>query len=135
VPTPVQYRECSKCQRRRADRFFVGTRGRVCASCRKKGRKRTSREAHVQRTYEVTPNEYKKILKTQGGKCVCGRPPRDVDHDHAIEKLEGIRASVRGVLCRSCNIALSKVRDDPERLRALARYLENPPAYHVIVGS
>jgi hypothetical protein len=31
---------------------------------------------------------------------------------------------VRGVLCGPCNLALGHVKDDPERLRRMAEYLE-----------
>jgi len=40
----------------------------------------------------------------------------NIDHDH-------ITGKVRGLLCRSCNIALGAVRDNPDRLRALIDYL------------
>lgn len=33
----------------------------------------------------------------------------------------------RGILCRDCNLAAGRVRDDPARCRALADYLENFP--------
>jgi hypothetical protein len=52
---------------------------------------------------------------------VCDEPARHVDHDHATGR-------VRGVLCLGCNTALGLVRESPERLRALARYLEAPEA-------
>lgn len=40
-----------------------------------------------------------------------------VDHDHETMK-------IRGVLCHWCNVALGMTKDDPDRLRALADYLE-----------
>ena len=50
-----------------------------------------------------------------------GRAGRDrhlhVDHDHETGK-------IRGLLCHACNIVLGLVKDDPDRLRLLANYLE-----------
>lgn len=78
------------------------------------------------------------MLEEQGGVCAgCGgrRKVFDVDHDHAVEKVAGPRASVRGLLCRSDNKVLAYVRDSPERLRALADYLEHPPAHAVLTDA
>lgn len=39
-----------------------------------------------------------------------------VDHDH-------LTGQVRGLLCQPCNLALGHLKDDPERILALADYL------------
>jgi len=41
-----------------------------------------------------------------------------IDHCHASNK-------VRDILCHNCNVVLGLVRDDSDRLRALAAYLES----------
>lgn len=41
-----------------------------------------------------------------------------VDHCHETGK-------VRGLLCRTCNMGLGQLKDDPARLRRLADYVEN----------
>jgi recombination endonuclease VII len=44
----------------------------------------------------------------------------DIDHDHATNRL-------RGLLCRSCNLALGKlVGDDPDRLQRAIRWITEP---------
>lgn len=64
------------------------------------------------------------IARLQAGPCdICGaakpggRGSFSVDHDH-------LTGEVRGSLCHSCNTALGHFRDDPQLLRAAARYVE-----------
>lgn len=52
---------------------------------------------------------------------VAGRPSRLViDHDH--EKAGP--ASIRGVLCHYCNMAIGLAEDNPAMLRRMAEYIE-----------
>ena len=80
--------------------------------------------------YGTTPDELRRLLAEQDGKCaVCGRSGygwarttrrKDqlvVDHCHDTGK-------VRGFLCGDCNTAIGRFGDDPVRLRAAAEYLE-----------
>jgi len=68
--------------------------------------------------------DYGKMFIAQGGKCAaCGNNIAGnkakmmcVDHDHVTGK-------IRGLLCRSCNIAAGSLKDDPERAILLAEYL------------
>lgn len=71
------------------------------------------------RVYNMSEKEYADMVKKQEGLCAnidCGNPATDIDHDHATGK-------VRGLLCGPCNRALGMVRDDPNRLEGLIRYL------------
>lgn len=120
------YRKCVKCGRNRAERYFTSSRGRICETCRRRIRSKTAHENRVVATYGLKKGEYDKLLEAQGGGCaICGNKPRgnlDVDHDHET-------GLVRGLLCKSDNRkVLPYSRNDPERLRAAADYLENPPA-------
>lgn len=74
----------------------------------------------TQRLYGLTENEALEMRSREG--CdVCGQnrigKGLHIDHDHQTGR-------VRGALCHGCNLALGNVEDDPERLRALADYLE-----------
>lgn len=119
------YRECTKCERNRAERFFT-PKGRICASCRKGSRSKASHEQRVMSTYGLGPGEYDALFAAQGGRCAICRQTRrqrlSVDHDHK----SGL---VRGLCCRRCNgRLLTAALDRPEILRAAADYLEDPPA-------
>lgn len=63
-------------------------------------------------------------LFTQANCDGCSGPAEVVDHDHACCTGTGsCGRCVRGMLCGGCNTALGYVRDDPQRLEALAAYL------------
>jgi hypothetical protein len=56
------------------------------------------------------------------GCAICGAPNSGakrlhIDHDHETGKF-------RGLLCSNCNTTLGLCKDDPERLRELAAYVE-----------
>jgi hypothetical protein len=76
--------------------------------------------------YGLTVEQRDAMLIGQGGVCkVCKRAPNGkkqnkilhLDHCHATGR-------VRGLLCNHCNVALGCAGDSPDRLRALATYLE-----------
>lgn len=119
------YRQCRRCGRNRAEKFFT-PRGRLCSSCRKKARSKSAHEARVQATYGLGPGEYDSLFEAQGGVCAVCRQPRpyrlDVDHDHS----EG---HVRMLACRACNRKVLKyARSNPEILMRAAEMLIRPPA-------
>lgn len=123
------FRQCTKCQRNRADKFFK-PRGRVCFDCQKESRSAASHAARVQNTYGLGPGEYEALFAAQGGVCaICGQARAyrlNVDHCHK----SGL---VRGLLCRLCNgRLLTAARDKPEVLRSAADYLDAPPAQKFI---
>ena len=73
--------------------------------------------------YGLTPEEVV-VLYSSPVCASCGRPwgtSRDtqpvIDHDHRT-------GAVRGVTCGACNLGLGHFGDDPDRLQAAARYLQ-----------
>ena len=87
---------------------------RLCRSCYTNNTKRRGK-------YGITSDEYIAMVKDQRGLCaICDRPMTrhpHVDHDHDT----GV---IRGLLCYTCNVGLGSFGDDPERLRAAAKYVE-----------
>jgi hypothetical protein len=90
---------------------------------------RLAREAKRSGFLEI---DYETQLAFQNGICPgCLRAPTGHrlcrDHNHET-------GAIRGLLCKTCNVALGVLSDDPAILRRLAAYLERPP-YHAWVRS
>ncbi|MFE2075210.1 endonuclease VII domain-containing protein [Streptomyces misionensis] len=124
------YRKCQKCGKNRSEKFFT-PRGKICSYCRKSSRRTASRNARIEKTYGLSPEDYQKLFESQGGRCAICRETRNtnlaVDHCHKTE-------AVRGLLCARCNgqLLARGARDRPEVLRRAADYLEDYPAWKVL---
>lgn len=87
---------------------------------------------HLRKNYGITMDEFLQLLQAQDHKCaVCGtaitqnsnggqnKRVRNLDVDHCHDT-----GKVRGILCSQCNKGIGCFKDDPERLRSAAAYLE-----------
>ena len=104
-------------------RVYAGKKKRRCWTCNaayQKGRPRKQRP-WIDRTYGLSEDDWQRLFNEQGGLCaVCREAPATcVDHDHETGR-------VRGLLCRTCNLGIGHLKDDPERLESAARYLRAP---------
>ena len=97
------------------------TRNRQC--------KQAKRRSKLWASYKLTLGQYGEMLKCQGGVCaICGEGNKDgqplvVDHRHKF-------GTVRGLLCRPCNLMLGHAQDSTDRLQKAAVYLwESSPLY------
>lgn len=85
------------------------------------------------RAFNMNRNDYDLMLSKQSGVCaICACAPDNdkmltVDHDHSCcdDGRNSCGKCVRGLLCNMCNAALGMMRDDPQRLRAGADYLDS----------
>jgi hypothetical protein len=86
------------------------------------------RDYWLRSTYGLTLEEYNILHESQAGLCaVCHKPetrhrhgkvlPLVVDHCHVTNQF-------RGLLCHACNVSLGLLSENPDRMRALARYIE-----------
>lgn len=72
--------------------------------------------------YGITSADYQTLLATQEGVCaLCGKPHSDeqklvVDHCHDTGR-------IRGLLCRSCNVAIGLLGDSPSGLQRALNYV------------
>jgi len=91
-----------------------------CKDCEKERKLRS----HLEKTYNLTLEEYNEMVSEQNNQCLlCFQEPSDVygrlvvDHCHKTGK-------VRGLLCRMCNIHLSKIEACPDYLNRVIHYLK-----------
>lgn len=92
--------------------------------------KAKSRWNFLLRTYNLTQDDYNKILLEQSNRCqICkvlfsGKRSPAVDHNHAC--CPGSRSCgkcVRSILCNNCNSMLGHAKDDIEILKSAIKYL------------
>lgn len=73
--------------------------------------------------YDLSPEEYSRLLETQGGVCdICKKIPTgkrgfSIDHDHRTNK-------VRGLLCSPCNTALGLLKESVVTAQSLIEYIK-----------
>lgn len=70
--------------------------------------------------FGITLEQYEDLLRAQDSVCpicLCKPVSPVVDHDH--KTLE-----VRGILCRTCNIGIGMLKDDPELIKRALTYLK-----------
>jgi hypothetical protein len=111
------------------------------------GKRKRSPVIRLAASHFLTPAEWLALWRSQEMSCaICLTRIRNkfepgslgaigqVDHDHRLEKLDGTRASIRGLLCAWCNHQLlgKAARDDVEKLRRAVAYLDDPPARRVL---
>lgn len=111
--------KCKECKNSQARRHYQANRDRILASQRARKRDGASWRK-VQ--YGITDEEFYNIVSQQQGMCLLGHFPSwgtklVIDHCHKTKKF-------RGVLCNACNVAIGLMKDDPDRLRLAAEYLE-----------
>lgn len=92
-----------------------------------------SRHSRYALIFNMTIEDFVALLAR--GKCdICGKSGEyrkgdlAIDHDHSCcpEPARSCGKCIRGLLCSQCNWAIGQAGDSPERLRAMADYLETP---------
>lgn len=80
--------------------------------------------ARLLKSYGLSIGQYEMMLKNQNYQCaICQRKESElkralcIDHDHLNNK-------IRGLLCDDCNLAIGKLKDNPNLFRVAASYLE-----------
>lgn len=91
------------------------------------------RRRDLKRRYNLTIAGYDALLEEQEHRCaICGQQPEGkplaVDHCHETK-------TVRGLLCRECNIALGLFQDNPDTLEKAITYLVKSKELQIDVGN
>lgn len=90
------------------------------------------RDKYLQHEFNITLEEYNKILAYQGGVCgICKKAPKagrslNVDHFHGSALCPD--GYVMGLLCMACNKNLGAFHNDLQIVSAALKYLHTPPA-------
>ena len=132
------YRTCMECKvEKYATEFYIRNKKTMrrhsrCKTCdiarvRKRHQDNPERTKNndLKRLYGITLNEYNQMLVEQENRCkTCGTTNPGgkygkfmVDHCHITNK-------VRGLLCKSCNIALGEIKDNRQTLLNMLQYLD-----------
>ena len=106
-----KYREGNKkIMRKRKSKYYFNNKDKI-------------KDYTLRKYYDISLEDYKKILKKQNDRCaICERPSKYhkkdffVDHNHKTGK-------VRGLLCTKCNFALGQFDEDIKILNNAIKYL------------
>jgi hypothetical protein len=136
---------CSYCKLKKPTTEFYKNRSKksglssYCTICVKKyvkkhppkrpRRANLDRTAGLKRTYNITEEDYNKLLKNQGGKCaICESFPTKrrlaIDHDKSCCSFsKSCGKCIRGLLCMTCNTGIGKFKDSIDELKKAIEYL------------
>lgn len=103
-----------------ANKDSISERARASRQARKQNNDQSIRSGRLKLLYGISAAEYDALLAKQDGACaICRKRSKArlcVDHCH-------LTGTVRGLLCRACNVALGALKDDQASLVAAFAYL------------
>jgi hypothetical protein len=79
---------------------------------------------HLKRKYDITLDDYNKMLLEQDGKCyTCSVKAEDTQRKYLCVDHNHLTGEVRGLLCDLCNTALGLLKENQETIANLSKYL------------
>jgi len=102
-----------------------------CAQCRNESQKeryRTNPDVHreylLKRKYNLSLEDYDKLIEQQDGKCaICNTENPGGHHKRFVVDHNHKTGEVRALLCSTCNTGLGNFYDNPQILLKAAEYL------------
>ena len=83
-----------------------------------------SRKNHLLRKFKMSIDEYNTKLIQQNNRCkICEKSSTDEINNFAVDHCHSTGV-VRGLLCRSCNTGIGKLKDSIELLKKAQLYIE-----------
>lgn len=105
--------ECKDCCRVRRSNWWKSESGKL-----------SSQNSKLKKRFGITVEQYNLLLQNQNGECLICKATEStnghrlaVDHCHTTGK-------IRGLLCKSCNVALGNFKDNIVSLKNAISYLE-----------
>lgn len=78
----------------------------------------------LKKKYNLSYEQYLKILEVQGNKCAICKNELGIDRNHIHVDHCHKTGKIRGILCRYCNSTLGYSKEDKNRLEACIEYLK-----------
>jgi hypothetical protein len=94
------------------------------AKLRRKNYPRIYRDREYKNKYNISITEYDAILEKQNRACaICKIPQSELNYQLAVDHCHDTK-KVRGLLCRSCNLAIGYFRDNVQVIENSIHYLK-----------
>lgn len=127
----ARYMRSYRLRARKSDMLDHGTaRGYNLQGCRCAECKAAIVVARLKNRYGLDEKTYRDMWDRQNGMCpICQNRLEvgevHVDHDHLCCRGSSKTCGrcVRGLLCRGCNLAIGRFKDDPDRIREAVTYI------------
>lgn len=86
---------------------------------------------HLKKNYNMTLEDYNKLLDSQNGVCAICMQGESVKSHHndnlkrlAVDHSHGSHNKIRGLLCSRCNLILGLMKEDSNLFKKMIEYLE-----------
>lgn len=90
----------------------------------KKARNLRGRYRTIERKYGLSKTDYDKLIDKQNNRCdICSSPFDDKDYQPSVDHCH-TTGKIRAILCRGCNSGMGHFKDNSERLRSAADYID-----------
>jgi len=106
-------KECKDCNRIRKNKWHKTELGKI-----------SSANTKLKRRFGITLEEYNKMYAVQHGKClICDATESTLNHRLAVDHCH-TTGKIRGLLCKSCNVALGGFKENIKNLTRAIEYLK-----------